>query len=396
MMTEAKQGKDHPLEGKATGTVTLANWQENRAYGLRNFERVVPDLIAVNAEQIRPLTVERDYGIDLLPGVKALRAHGALDGLLVLKGDRIAFEAYSNGMTPTRLHSCQSSSKTIMNMLAGKAIVEGDLDLQASVEEYVPEIGSGFRGRTVEDVLAMNVRHELDEPAAYTGDRTLLDKEESSMGFVSASFTPMNRREFIASLGAGNEDGTNENRSGGYFYATVNTALAGWLVEHATGIPLQRAVREAMHAIGGENTIQMAVDRVGVPIVGGGFVMTLRDFGRYGMLLGSGGVGVGGEVVGGGAEFVKRTLEEGSVRIAIDGEVLDGYHYVYSTFTSPWGLGHAGWGGQWVWADPGSDTVIAAFAGLMGTNPADHAYASLLVGMTCDVVEYARDGGSAG
>jgi hypothetical protein len=49
-----------------------------------------------------------------------------------------------------------------------------------------------------------------------------------------------------------------------------------------------------------------------------------------------------------------------------------------------------------VWADPGSDTVIAAFDGLMRTNPADHVYASLLVGMTRDIIEYTRGGAQRG
>lgn len=384
--------KDHPLEGKATGTVTLANWQENRAYGLRNFERVVPDLITVNAEQIRPLRVESDYGIDELPAVRALCAHRAFDGLLVLRGDRIAFETYgNNGMTPTRPHSCQSSSKTVMNILAGKAIVDGDLEPQATVEEYVPEIGPGFRGRTVDDVLSMNVLHELDESAAYTEDTPIFEADESSIGFRPSRLTPMNRRELITALKAGNEDGSNENRTGGYFYASINTDTAGWLVERATGVPLQRLVRDAMHAIGGESPVHMVVDRVGVPFVGGGFAITLRDFGRYGMLFGSGGAGVGGEMLGGGAGFVKRTLEGEGTQIAISGEAVEGYRYFNSAFVSRAGFGHAGWGGQWVWADPESDTVIAAFGGMMGVNPAEAAYGSLLVGMTEEVVQYARD-----
>ena len=388
-MTSANRDKDHPLEAKTTGTVTLANWQQHRAYGLRNLERVVPDLISANAEEIRPLRVERDYAIGELAAVRALRDHDACDGLLVLSGDRIAYEGYANGMTPTSLHSCQSSTKTTMNLLAGKAIAGGALDLDAPVEQYVPEIGDGFRGRSVDDVLAMNVRHELDEMAAMTGDRTLFDKEESSMGLVPSSITPMNRREFIASLGPGNEDGTNENRTGGAFYATINTALAGWLVERATGESLQQSVRELMHAIGGENPIYMAVDRVGVPLVGAGFVMTLRDFARYGMLLGSGGAGVGGELVGGGPGFVQRTLADGVVPYDVEG-----YYYVYSAFASEYGFGHAGWGGQWIWADPASETVIAAFAGLMGADPADHRYLELLVEVTGEVVDYARQASS--
>jgi CubicO group peptidase (beta-lactamase class C family) len=389
--------KDHPLEGKATGTVTLANWQENRAYGLRNFELVVPDLITVNAEQIRPLRIEADYGIDQLPGVKALCAHRAFDGLLVLQGDRIVFETYgNNGMTPTRAHSCQSSSKTIMNILAGKAIVDGDLDPQAKVEGYIPEIGSGFRGRTVDDVLSMNVLHELDESAAYNEETPIFAADESSLGLRPSSITPMNRREFIAALKAGNEDGSNENKTSGYFYASINTDTVGWLVERATDIPLQRLVRDAMHAIGGESPVHMVLDRAGSPFVGGGFVMTLRDFGRYGMFLGSGGVGASGEQLGGGAKFVTSTLEGEGTPIAIGGEAVEGYRYINSAYASPAGFGHAGWGGQWVWADPESDTVIASFGGMMGANPAEGAYAALLVEMTEEVVQYARDTRSSG
>jgi methionine synthase II (cobalamin-independent) len=52
--------KDHPLESKITGTVTLENWQQNRGYGLRNFEKITRDLMAANAEHIRELKIERD------------------------------------------------------------------------------------------------------------------------------------------------------------------------------------------------------------------------------------------------------------------------------------------------------------------------------------------------
>lgn len=385
--------KDHPMEGKGTGNVTLANWQENRAYGLRSLERVVPDLITANSEQIRPLRVEADYGIDELPAVKALCAHRACDGLLVLNGDRVAFEAYSNGMTPTRPHSCQSSSKTIMNILAGKAIVEGDLDPAAKVEDYIPEIGAGFRGRSVDDVLSMNVLHELDEMGAMTDEPPIFGAEESSIGLRPSSLTPMNRREFIVALEAGNEDGSNENRTDSYFYASINTDTAGWMVERATDVPLQRLVRDVMHAIGGENPVHMLIDRAGVPFVGGGFAMTLRDFARYGMLLGSGGSGVDGEVLGGGPEFVTRTLYGEGMPIAISGHAVEGYRYFNSAFVSQAGFGHAGWGGQWIWVDPESDTVIAGFGGLMGANPADSSYGELLVGVTEEVVGYARSRG---
>ena len=68
------------------------------------------------------------------------------------------------------------------------------------------------------------------------------------------------------------------------------------------------AARNILHAIGGENSVYFSTDRTGVPIVGGGLIMTPRDWARYGMLLGSGGMGVTGDMVGGGAKWVRRTM----------------------------------------------------------------------------------------
>ena len=382
--------KDHPLESKITGTVTLENWQQNRGYGLRNFEKITRDLIAANPEHVRGLKVERDYAINQLPAVKALTAHGAVDAIVILKGDRIVFEHYANGVTPKSLHMAMSATKTLVNLLAGNAVANGKLDLSAKVEKYVPEIGTGYRGRTVADVLAMNVYSEFNESAAYTAKpgsrlRKLLDQEESTLGWEPSSITSLSRRSFIAQLNAGNADGSNENRTGKYFYTTANTDLGAWIVERATGQSTQAAVRNVLHAIGGENTVYIATDKTGVPVVGGGFIMTSRDWARYGMLLGTGGQGVSDEMVGGGPEWVRKTMSEGEVTIG-----RDDWYYVNGIWASKWGIGHAGWGGQWIFSDPKSETVVAVFAGLMGPNPADPEYAKLTFDVSEEVTAYQR------
>ena len=84
--------KDHPLESRITGTVTLENWQQTRAYGLRNFEKITRDLMSANAEHIRKLKVERDYALIKLPTLKELASHDAVDSIVILKGDKIVFE----------------------------------------------------------------------------------------------------------------------------------------------------------------------------------------------------------------------------------------------------------------------------------------------------------------
>ena len=96
--------KDHPLESRITGTVTLENWQQTRAYGLRNFEKITRDLICANAEHIPELKVERDYEINKLPKLKELTEHDAVDSIVILKGNKIVFERYANGVTPKSQH----------------------------------------------------------------------------------------------------------------------------------------------------------------------------------------------------------------------------------------------------------------------------------------------------
>ena len=382
--------KDHPLESRITGTVTLENWQQTRAYGLRNFEKITRDLMCANAEHVRELKVERDYAIIKLPTLDALTEHDAVDSIVILKGDKIVFERYANGVTPRSQHMCMSATKTSVNLLVGKAVADGKLDLNAKVEQYIPKIGSGYRRRTVADVLAMNVYHEFDEFTAYNAKpgtrlRKMLDVEESTLGWEPSKITELSRRQFIASFKAGHEDGSNDNRTGKYFYTTGNTDLGAWIVERATGQPTQAAVRDLLRAIGGENTVYISTDRTGVPIVGGGLIMTPRDWARYGMLLGSGGDGVSGEKVGGGTDWCKKTMTEGKVSVGVDG-----WHYINGVYASEWGFGHPGWGGQWVFADPESDTVVAVFAGLMGPNPADLVYGKLVMDASREVAQYHR------
>ena len=68
----------------------------------------------------------------------------------------------------------------------------------------------------------------------------------------------------------------------------------------------------------------------------------------------------------------------------------EGWHYINGVYASLWGIGHPGWGGQWVFGDPESETVVAVFAGLMGPNPADLVYGKLVMDMSQEVVEYQR------
>jgi CubicO group peptidase (beta-lactamase class C family) len=365
--------------------LTLADWQTKRDQGLKQFEKIARDLIVVNAEHVRKLNDKCDKSYQDLPSIKKILMHKDLDSMIILKDNNIVFEHYANGMNKDSLHSCQSTTKTILNLLIGNSFTSGKLLMDDLVEDYLPTIGSGFRGRTIKDVLSMNVKHELDEIAAYTNSSDIFKKDEASSGFLPSKIYPYGRYSLLTEIKAGNENNTNINKTGKYFYASVNTDVGGWIVEKAEDIPLHILVKKILHGIGGENPIYMVTDKIGFPIIMGGMVMTARDFARYGLLLMSGGKSITGEMLGGGPDFVRQTMNEGTITLG-----KPGWHYNNSTYTSEYGLGHAGWGGQWLWVDPQSKTVIIIFSGLSGNNPTDPTYSDQLFNITKEVISKNR------
>jgi hypothetical protein len=119
----------------ATGRVSAENWEngENRRYGLHNFEKVVRYTSSVRPTAIRKLQKSQDLNVGDLPEVNYLTSTTAFSGIVIVKGDTVIYEKYAPDFGPTQQHSCQSSTKTINNLLVGKLVAEGKLDLSATI-----------------------------------------------------------------------------------------------------------------------------------------------------------------------------------------------------------------------------------------------------------------------
>ena len=63
----------------------------------------------------------------------------------------------------------------------GRMVAEGWLDPGRTVEHYLPEIGSGYRGATVQDVLDMNVMNDFSED--YDDPQAECYTEEIALGW---------------------------------------------------------------------------------------------------------------------------------------------------------------------------------------------------------------------
>ena len=368
----------------ATGRVSAENWEngENRRYGLHNFEKVVRYTSSVRPTAIRKLQKSQDLNVGDLPEVNYLTSTTAFSGIVIVKGDTVIYEKYAPDFGPTQQHSCQSSTKTINNLLVGKLVAEGKLDLSATIKSFYSDMGSGYADATVQQVLDMDVVNEYTE--GYGDPDSPIRSHESASGWRPyREDIKDNLRAYLKTIES--KDITNDGK---YHYKSTNTDVVGMVIEAASGRPLHELVREAMVAAGFENTGYISTDGFGVPATMGGLVLTTRDFARFGMLLRDGGKGVNGKMVGGGKPFIEQTLSHTGATLGLDEYGLGDFRYSNSTYSNGRFFGHAGWGGQYLYVDPEHELVIAFHSTLENDSGIEGEYALRLMKMPLAVSKY--------
>ncbi|MEP0354668.1 serine hydrolase [Paraglaciecola sp.] len=355
---------------------SLATWQLERRVGLKNLEKILPDLMSVNARKTKPLTSSFDKKLDTMPSLQALIQHDEVESALVLKGNNITFEYYAKNFSISSLHSAQSSSKPISLLLLEKAILARKISINDKVEDYIPEIGKGFFGHSIKEIMSMKVPHEFDEMTAYTapeGSRLhqLRIEDEISFGYLPLKGAePIARREFAKKLKSRSPEVNKKVNDSSIIYATINTEVAGWVLERAMQTPLALQVRELMHEIGGENTVYMSLDHHGVPSIGAGLILTTRDFARYGMLLRD-------------CTYLSTVRNEVGIEDSYSND-----KYCLSLTVNDLGYAHSGWGGQHVFVSPETDIVIVLFGGINGEDPMPQSYFKLINSAINELTSY--------
>ena len=365
--------------------LNIDTWQKGlRAEGLVNLYRIMPNLMVVNAQDVFPLNYQaRDYDLHEIPNVARVMNHPAVSAFVVIaKAGDVLLEHYRNGQDRETTFSDQSSTKSMGYILLNRALREGKISLDDKVEKHIPDIGSGFKGRTIGDVAAMAVHHNVAELAAYTGDPAALEmfnRDERVIG-LQRNDRRETLRQFVARIEAAGENGSNEWHGEIANYATINTSVLGLAVEFATGVPLAMQVRGLLHSVGGENPMYMGTDFDGTPVIGASLLSSTVDFARYGRLLikDKAQVLADGKAAESGGEVVPAELTHVESR------------YYKSAIHNDFGLGHSGWGGQLIWADPVSGVIVAINSQLASELPAPYDHFNKLYAAAIDIAKHYR------
>ncbi len=284
------------------------------------------------------------------------------DGILVMHRGKIVYERYFGELQPERVHAVMSLTKSFTGTLASILVVEGVIDENKPVTEYVPELAnSAFGDATVRQVMDMTTGLKYSEDYA---------NPNAEVWQYSAAGNPFPKPEgytgpdgYYAYLETVQKDG---EHGAAFGYKTVNTDALGWIISRATGKSVADLLSERIWSrIGMEQDAYYQVDGLGTPYAGGGLNASLRDLARFGELIRNEGKWQGRQIFP--AEAVEDIRKGGSKEAFAKAgySQLQGWSYRnmwWITGNENGAFSGRGVHGQAIYIDPAAEMVIVRLA----------------------------------
>ncbi len=258
------------------------------------FDEIFPARVVERGAWVRPLAraaaepaLRYRHGNET-GGIDDYLARNRATGLLVVAGDTILVERYQYDRTAAHRMQSYSMAKTVVAMLVGIAVAEGRIrSVDDLAEAYVPELRDTPYGQTrLRHLLTMSSGVRFSETYSGFDDVALLGRLSLLGESAGGAATVMPFR-------------TRERPSGERFdYASADTQVLGLVLRGATGRALADYLSEKIwQPMGAEANASWIVDAGGYEAAYVGINATLRDWGRFGMLLANDGAVAGRQVI---------------------------------------------------------------------------------------------------
>jgi CubicO group peptidase (beta-lactamase class C family) len=261
------------------------------AWNNKNLNRVFPTVNVYRAGPVReleyrPMASIASSEVDTPKGPMPFAdfLHSDLStcmGMVILHRGKIVFEDYPRMQSYER-PIFWSVTKVLVSAVVSILEDRGQVEIDKPVETYIPELsGSSYAGITVRNILDMATGVDCSEEYYDKSSCYYRLMETTGEAFWTEE-SDDNPYELIAKLEIDKfaEQGTS------FEYGSINTYILGWLVEKLTGMPFQDAFSaEIWTQIGAEHDAAILAPRYGVPMFAGGFLGTLRDLARFGLLF---------------------------------------------------------------------------------------------------------------
>jgi CubicO group peptidase (beta-lactamase class C family) len=354
------------------------NSAPHRRQGFHHLHQVARYAMTFRAASVLDLRLAADLSIPAREDVRRLTALPWFSAMAVTEGNRLVYEAYAPDFGPDQPHSIMSISKMAANLILGRLWEDGLIALDQPLGDLLPWIGPGYREATVQDVADMNVHNAFNED--YTDPHTTVFQHEIAMGMRLPTGTEPSMRDLLAGIDLAPGTADTVNRSGSALYKSANTDVLMHVAEARGGRPLRAWLADLADAAGVEGALHMGTDRSGMPIFSGGICLTARDLCRYGAVFARKGQGVNGRPFG-SAAFLDRTRAGGVPMPAPRAHL----RYSSQTNTNGTWVGHGGYGGQYLVANPETGRVACFLSVLQDAHGYDPNYYPPIIAMLADI-----------
>ncbi|HYY17369.1 MAG TPA: serine hydrolase, partial [Streptosporangiaceae bacterium] len=276
--------------------VTARNWQDapGNRWAFWHVGDILPTYRVPRGDgQVRPLPAAAGrpdlLGIpvtrmDQTPGtVGDVLSDTYTDAYLVLQDGALVTECYGRLGAPDRPHALMSVSKSVVGCVAAVLTDRGELDPDAEVTAYVPELaGSGFAGALVRQVYDMRSGVRFGEE--YANPDSDIRRLDEWVGWQPGQGETRGLYRFLATLQAEAPHGER------FLYRSAESDVLGWVCERAAGRPMATLVSELIWSpMGAEHDALLLHDGLGTAVHDGGLCATARDVARFGQMLLDGG-----------------------------------------------------------------------------------------------------------
>lgn len=349
------------------GADNKARWNQpdHRRYGFHNMHHLARYGLIFRAPRVMVLHKRMDLRIAEMETVRRLTTLPWFSAMVVTGGNDVLFERYAPDFGPDRTHCIMSITKTMMNLVIGRLLEDGKIDLGQKIAHYLPWIGSGYAAATVQQVMNMDVANDYSEDYSNSLSTVFTREEVRGVRLPADPKREHTVRSFLETIRS--PDTT--NRLGRADYKSTNTDVLAQIAEAVSGRPMRSHLLDIVEAAGIEGRLYTTTDRSGFPNMSGGVCLTARDLARYGSLFVRRGRGVDGQLVG-SASFIESSLLAGIPMAA----PRDWLRYSNHTNTDGRWLGHGGYGGQYMVADLSSGVVGVFFSVLEEKDAYDANY----------------------
>ena len=284
------------------------------------------------------------------------------DGLVVVHRGRIVAESYRNGMIAETPHILMSVSKSLLGLLAGILAERGELDVEAVVTDYIPEIAkTAYAGATVRHLLDMRAGIQFDEDYLATSGPIIEYRKATNWNPLEKGESPSDLRGFYSTLT--DMDGPH---GGQFHYVSPNTDLMAWVIERAARRRFADLISELLWSpMGAERSGYITVDRLGAPRAAGGICVTVRDLARIGQLLVQNGRRGDAQIIP--RAWIDDLVSNGDAEAWNSGDLVDYFSGLPIRYRSKWYFLEGdspilfGFGihGQYLFVDRANEIVIA-------------------------------------